>query len=162
MTYEQFILWLDATPLSYLFKVTTWVVPTVQSIHILAIGIVLSAGVIIALRLLGLSVRQMDVAALNERLIPSVWWALLVLLVTGIVLIITEPTRTLNNPYFFAKMGCLLVLVPLTRYFQLTVRKQPLRWSAASAPTRAVRPIVATAMLLLLAIIFCGRWIAYA
>lgn len=161
MTYEQFILWLDATPLSQLFKVTSWVVPAVQSIHILAIGVVLSAAVIISLRLFGLNTRHMDVAALSERLLPAVWWALLVLLVSGIVLIITEPTRTLNNPYFFTKMGCLLVLVPLIRYFELTVRRQPLRWGAVSAPSGAVRPGVATAMLLLLVIIFCGRFIAY-
>lgn len=162
MMYEQFITWLDATPLSLLFKVTSWVVPAVQSIHIIAIGVVLAAAVVISLRLVGLNARHIDVGSLNDRLIPSIWWALLVLLGSGIVLIIAEPTRTLNNPYFFAKMGCLIVLAPLTRYFQLAVRRQPLRWGAVSAPSRAVRPVVASAMLLLLAIILCGRWIAYA
>lgn len=161
MMYQQFLMWLDGTSLSLLFRVTSWVVPTVQSIHILAIGVVLSAAVIISLRLAGLSARHLEVAALNDRLMPSVWWAILVLLVTGIILIITEPHRTLTNPFFFAKMACLLILIPLARYFQQAVRRQPLRWGAATAPSRAVRPIVVTAMLLLIAIIFCGRWIAY-
>lgn len=158
---NEFIAWLDASSLSQLFKVTSWVVPAVQSIHILAIGVVLSASVIISLRLLGFGTRYMDVASLSERLIPPAWWALLVLLVSGLLLIITEPGRTLTNPYFFAKMGCLIVLLPLARYFQLAVRKQPLRWSTTAAVSFAVRPLVAIAMLLLLAIIFCGRFIAY-
>lgn len=158
----QFIAWLDATQLSTLFKVTSWVVPTVQSIHILAIGVVLASGLLIALRLLGLSGRHLEIVALGERLLPSIWWAALVLLVTGLILIVAEPTRTLNNPFFFAKVACLLVLVPLTRCFQLSLRKAPVRWSAAAVPPRTVRPLAATAMLLLLAVIFCGRWIAYA
>jgi hypothetical protein len=162
VSYAQFITWLDGSPLSQLFKVTAWFVPTVQSIHILGIGVVMSAGVIIALRLLGVGVRNVDIVALNERLLPPVWWALVVLLTSGALLIITEPTRTLTNPYFFAKMACLLLLAPLTRYFQLAVRKQPLRWRAASAPTFAVKPMAVGATLLLIAIIFLGRWIAYA
>lgn len=159
--YQQFIAWLDATPLSLLFKVTTWVVPAVQGIHILGIAVVLSGAVIISLRLTGWSALHIDVAALNERLIPSMWWAILVLLCSGVVLIIAEPTRALNNPFFFAKMGCLVILLPLIRYFQLTVRRQPQHWGAAGVRSRAVRPIVAAAMLLLVAVIFCGRWIAY-
>src|SRR5687767_15044176 len=110
---SQLIAWLDATQLSLLFKVTTWLVPTVQSIHILAIGVVLSGAVIISLRLAGVNARHIDVRALGNWLLPAMWWAVLVLLISGLVLIIAEPTRTLNNPFFFAKMACLLVLVPL-------------------------------------------------
>lgn len=159
--YQQFIAWLDATAFSLLLKVTSWVVPFVQSIHILGIAVVLSGAVIISLRLTGLRALHIDVAALNDRLIPWMWWAMLVLLCSGAILIIAEPTRTLNNPFFFTKMACLVILLPLTRCFQLAVRRQPQRWSAAPVRSRAVRPIVAAAMLLLLAVIYCGRWIAY-
>jgi hypothetical protein len=162
VTYQQFIEWLDATPLSLLLKVTTWVIPSVQSIHILGIGVVLSGAVIISLRLAGLRGSHLPVATLVDKVIPPIWWAILVLLLSGLILIIAEPTRTLNNPFFFTKMGCLLLLVPLTRYFQLAVRRNPLRWGEVSVPSRAIRPAVAGAMLLLLVVIFCGRWIAYA
>ena len=162
MAYQDFVAWLGTSSVSEALKAAEWVVPTVQSLHILGIGVVLSCATIVALRLFGFHTRHLDVTTLNERLIPAAWWALLALFVTGAVLIVAEPTRTLNNPYFFAKVACLLVLAPLTRYFQVAVRRQPQRWAGLPASSRAVRPTVATAMLLLLAVVFCGRWIAYA
>lgn len=159
--YDNFIIWLDGTRLSLLFKVTSWLVPTMQSIHILAIGVVVSGGVIILLRVTGLSARHVDIASLNERLIAPIWWALLVLLLSGALLIITEPGRTLTNPFFFAKMLCVAVFAVLTRWFQIAVRRRPQRWSAAAALPRARFPVSVVMLLLLLAIVFCGRWIAY-
>lgn len=162
MEYQQFIAWLGATALSEWLKEVTWIVPAVQSVHILGIGVVLSCSVIIALRLIGVNARHLHIFTLNERLIPATWWALLLLAITGAALIVAEPTRTLNNPYFFAKMGCLIALIPLARWFQLNVRKRPNYWATEGAPSPAVLPAVGLGMVLLVAVIFCGRWIAYA
>lgn len=159
--YDHFIAWLEATPLSTLFKVTFWVVPVMQSIHILAIGVVFATGVIIALRVAGLSARHVAIATLNDRLIPWAWCSLLVLLVTGVILIITEPGRALTNPFFFAKLACIVVVTVLMRGFQRAVRRNPLRWSGDTAMPWGARPIAGFVVLLLLAIIFCGRFIAY-
>jgi len=160
-TYDSFLAWLDGTRLSLLFKVTGWLVPTMQSIHILAIGVVVSGGVILLLRVTGVNARHVDIAQLNERLIPPIWWALLVLLLTGAILIITEPGRSMTNPFFFAKMLCVLVFAVLTRWFQVAVRRQPQRWSEGATLPRALRPVSLFVLVLLLAIVFCGRWIAY-
>src|ERR1700761_7541567 len=120
--FEQFIRWLDGTSLSQLFKVTDWLVPFVQSVHILAIGVVFSSSVIVLLRVAAMSGRDVQVTALNRRLLPWIWWSLLVLLITGIILIIAEPGRALTNPFFFAKIGLIAVFVILARYYQVAVR----------------------------------------
>lgn len=162
MSYQQFISWLDATPLSTQFKMTAWVVPAFQSVHILAIGVVVAVAAVLSLRLLGLSARHVSIASLTERLLPPTWWALAVLLLSGAVLIIAEPTRALTNRFFFTKMICLLLLVPLARSFHRAVQAQPQRWNEVSAVSPVMRPVVVVAMLLVTVIIFCGRWIAYA
>jgi uncharacterized membrane protein len=158
--YQQFLIGLDGSWLSQLFKVTSWLVPVVQSIHILAIGVVFSSSVIILLRLAAVNAREVPITALNERLLPWIWWSLLVLLVSGVILIITEPGRALTNPFFFAKMLLVAIFTVLTRYYQRALRRTPQRWSTAALP-RALRPAAAVVLLILLAIIFCGRWIAY-
>ena len=159
--YTHFVSWLEATPLSTLFKVTYWVVPVMQSIHILAIGVVFASGVIIALRVAGVSARPASIATLNDRLIPWVWWSLAVLLFTGIILIITEPGRAMTNPFFFAKLACIVVVTATARAFQLAVRRNPMRWGGDAALPWGARPIAGFVVLLLLGIIFCGRFIAY-
>ena len=40
---SQFATWLSQTSLSLTFQVHEWIIPAVQSVHIIAIGIVLSA-----------------------------------------------------------------------------------------------------------------------
>ena len=159
--FEQFIRWLDATSLSQLFKVTDWLVPFVQSVHILAIGVVFSSSVIILLRVAVMSPRDVQVTALNRRLLPWIWWSLGVLLISGLILIIAEPGRALTNPFFFAKIALIAVFVILARYYQVAVRNSPVRWNEVSAPRPGVRPVAAVVLLILLAIVFCGRWIAY-
>lgn len=161
-SYQQFIRWLDVTPLSLFLKETTWLIPMVQTVHILSISVVVIATVILSWRLTGLGLRRLEIATLTGQLMPPVWWALVVLLLSGSVLIIAEPTRTLANPFFFAKMICIVVLAPIARSFQLAVRRRPERWRGVAALAPAARGLVAVAVLLVLAIIFCGRWIAYA
>src|SRR5262249_53769582 len=93
--------------------------------------------------------------------IPWVWWSLLVLLVTGVILIITEPVRAMTNPFFFAKLACIVVVTLVILGFQRTVRRNPARWSGDVALPWGARPVAGLVVLLLLAIIFCGRFIAY-
>ena len=45
--------WIDQTPLSQAIQVTNWVVPTVQTVHILAIAVVASSALMVDLRLIG-------------------------------------------------------------------------------------------------------------
>lgn len=91
---DNFCDWLERTPLSQAIQGAGWIVPTVQTIHILAIAAVLSSALMIALR--G-----------DTRLRPVIWWTLPVLLATGITMIIGEPVRSLENPVFQLKMALL-------------------------------------------------------
>jgi len=50
---DAFAAWLGKTPLSAFVAGQDWVVPTVQTVHILAISVVVAAVVILHLRVLG-------------------------------------------------------------------------------------------------------------
>src|SRR5207253_2508071 len=83
--------WLEQTPLSQVIQSTGWIVPAVQTVHILAIAAVMASTLMIAWR--G-----------EQRFRPVIWWALPVLLATGVVMIAGEPARSLANPIFQLKM----------------------------------------------------------
>ena len=82
-----------------------WVIPTVQSIHILAIAIVMSATAMLNLRLAGFIGSDSSVRQLANRSLPWLWWSLPVLLATGLVMILGEPARELTNAFFWSKMA---------------------------------------------------------
>src|SRR4051812_8542796 len=95
---------LSQTALSQMIQNITWIIPVVQSIHIAFISIVIGAAGMANLRILGLGMRSQSTSPLPNRLFPFVWWSLPFLLLTGLILIIGEPVRSLENVTFQIKM----------------------------------------------------------
>lgn len=158
---HHFATWLNDTSLSSAFKTAGWLVPVSQSVHIIAIGIVLSAFVMLTMRTTGLSSRGVGISLLNRRFLPWVWVSIVVLAVTGVIQIIAEPGRAMPNPYFQAKMAFLVVVIALLWRFQSAVRRDPALWDSREIFPARIRGVFALLLLLTIAIIFCGRWIAY-
>ena len=155
---ESFCDWLANTPLSLTIQTVMWIIPAVQTIHILCVAIVMSCMAMMDLRLIGVAGRKHPISRMVGRFVPWVWGALPVLLATGTILIIGEPSRELLNPYFRFKMASLAVVIVVTFFVQRQNKRDATYWEA--------RRIAATAtgvfsLLLWVGIVTAGRWIAY-
>ena len=117
--------WLEQTPLSQAIQATNWVVPTVQTVHILAIAVVASSALMIDLRLIGVFWADRPLKDVSSRFLPLVWWPLLILLATGAIMIIGEPARSLKNPAFQLKMALLVAAIFVTGLFQFLAAARP-------------------------------------
>jgi hypothetical protein len=155
---SQFCKWLDATPLSQAFQEWVWFVPTVQTVHILCIAVVMTSVGMLDFKMLGLAGRNQPLAAMVAYFMPWIWSALALLLVTGTLLTITEPSRELLNNAFRAKMLMVSVVAVLLRIVQQRLRGDPNYWSARRASARAIGAI---SLVLVVTIVVAGRWIAY-
>ena len=152
--------WLEHTSLSHALQVTSWVVPTTQTIHILAIAAVASSALMVDLRLIGVFAADQPARNVSARFLPFVWWPLIVLLASGALLIIAEPGRSLRNPAFQLKMLLLAAAIAVTLVLQRRLRRDA-SFGDRGAPRLAATAIAVVSMLLWCAIIFAGRWIAY-
>lgn len=158
---EAFCDWLSTTWLSVAFQSANWFVPLVQTVHIVAIAILLVTLYLIGIRLLGLNPQSPSLAATMARSRTWIWGALLVLLLTGVLLTITEPARELLNWVFRTKMVMVLLLASIVAIVQSRLRRDPEYWNA-SAQRRLLGRCVGVLVLLMGAgIITAGRWIAY-
>jgi hypothetical protein len=158
---NEISVWIDQTALSHAIQVTKWVVPAVQTVHILAIAVVASSVLMIDLRLLGVFWADRPVNAVASRFLPLVWWPLLLLLATGAIMIIGEPARSLKNPAFQLKMTLLVAALLVTGLFQLLQRRNAAFGDRRSGSHAAAAAIAVVSMLLWSSIVFAGRWIAY-
>ena len=145
--------WLSATPLNGMLQRTRWIIPTVQSIHILAVAATIAGALILNSRLIGATEEALADTRSMDRFIPQIWGALAVLLLTGALLIVAEPRRELLNPIFQLKMVMILAVVAFTG----TVRHM----ARAQAGARAVKWLAGFSLALWVAILAAGRWIAY-
>jgi hypothetical protein len=85
--------WLQATPVSVTIQSVRWIIPLLQSIHILTIGVVFVSSLMIALRVLGRMRADEPFAVVWQRFAPWMWGGLVVMAVTGLTLVIGEPVR---------------------------------------------------------------------
>jgi hypothetical protein len=144
-----FAAWLHATAISQTIQSVSWIVPLLQTIHILMIGIVFVSSLMIALRVLGRIRVDEPVDVVWQRFAPWLWRALVVMLVTGVLLIVGEPGREFGATSFWLKMMLVAIAVVTT----VLLGRAP---QAAAA-----RPVAVGLIVLWLAIIFLGRAIAY-
>jgi uncharacterized membrane protein SirB2 len=155
----EFAEWLQATPVSVLIQSVTWVIPLLQSIHILMIGVVFVSILMIALRVLGRVRTDETFSAVWHRFAPWMWCGLAVMAVTGVTLIVGEPIREFTALSFWLKMGLIVTAVACTFAFARTVRP------GGGVPDREFSPgtkaAVIAALLVWVVIVFLGRAIAY-
>jgi hypothetical protein len=153
--------WLEQTLLSQTMQTTSWIVPAVQTVHILAIAAVMSSVLMIDLRLLGILGRDQPLARVSERFLPVIWWTLPILLATGILMIIGEPVRSLESPVFQLKMALLVAAMIVTLSYQVPLGRDPSFWDFSIGRRGGAGIIAVLSLLLWTGIVFAGRWIAY-
>src|SRR6516164_5520132 len=117
--------WLAATSLSHTIQTVGWIIPTLQTIHLLCVAVVFSSAILVDFRVLRLFERDVPLAQISRRFLLPIWPVLLVLLVTGSLLIIGEPRRSLLNSTFYLKMALLLVAILLTAGLQAALAAAP-------------------------------------
>jgi hypothetical protein len=160
-TLRAFGEWLASTQLSATIQNVSWIIPTVQTVHIVCVAIVISATFLVDMRILGVFAPTQPLASLSHRFLTWIWWAILLLLVTGSLLIIGEPTRSLLNPAFFMKMLMLLVVAGLTLIIQRPLAADAAYWDASGARRATLKVLAVASLTLWSCIVFAGRWIAY-
>lgn len=153
--------WLAATPLSHTIQTTGWVIPTLQTIHILSVAVLFSSAVLVDLRIWQALQREVPLPAVARRFLPTIWPVLLILLITGSLLIIGEPRRSLLNATFYLKMALLAVAIVLTLALQWSLRAAPEFWDKDRGRRIAGRAVATLSILVWCGILFAGRWIAY-
>ena len=158
---SEFSKWLAATPLSHIIQTTKWVIPALQTIHILSVAVVFSSAVLVDLRLWRLLNRDVPLPEMARRFLPTIWPVLLVLLITGSLLIIGEPKRSLLNSAFYLKMALLAVAIVLTAWLQWSLSSSPNFWDKDRGRRMAGQLAATLSILVWCGILFAGRWIAY-
>jgi hypothetical protein len=147
--------WLAHTSLSQIIQTTPGGIAGIQVVHIICLATLFGLALNLSLRIAGRGLTAEPLSSLAGRFVPAMWICLVLLFLSGALLIIAEPHRSITNPVFYTKMALLSVAVALTL------------WLASVARHRSGKPTavhVAAAMLTILiwaGVIVAGRYIAY-
>jgi hypothetical protein len=93
---------------------SVWLFPSIEIVHLLALGVLGGTVLIINLRLLGIRFRSDQVSDLARELQPWMTGSLVVMLVSGFFLFSSEAEKMYGNAAFRAKMASLALAIAFT------------------------------------------------
>jgi len=152
-----FFQWCEASSLGTAIRTSPWAFAVIESVHLLALAVIGGAVLVVDMRMLGLGLRDQRIADVARNAFPWLVGSLIVMLVTGIGLFLSEPTKCYYSTPFWVKMSSLA----LAMLFTFSVRRK-----VTMANELRVRPVwFKIVALVSLALWFGvgagGRWIGF-
>jgi len=157
MPFAEFWTWLERLPLSEHIGFTWWF-PFLESIHVLAIALLVGSILMVDLRLLGLAATKYAANRVTRELIPWTWGALCVAMVAGTGMFMTRAATYLENPAFQTKLVLLLLAGGNMALFQFRTFRDVEVWNTAVVTPVAARVAGAASLLLWAGVVLAGRW----
>lgn len=157
----DFAFWITETSLSLFMVENFWLVPAAQVVHILAIAAAFGATLMLTLRTLGASGTGSTIGETSARYVPWIWWGLLAITISGLLMLTAEPLRNMINAVFWFKMIFLIATIVITLTFQKRVRTAAAAGGATWVAGGGMKTAAFAILVLWCLIMACGRWIAY-
>jgi hypothetical protein len=146
---SAFSTWLRESP-------SVWAYPTVLTLHTLGLGVLVGANWMVDLRVLGVA-RAVPIGILS-RAFPVMWAGFWLNAISGVLLLVADPTKGLI-PIFLWKLGVIAVGVAFILLLKRKVYGRGVEMDNASV---GVKMMAALSLVIWIAAIATGRWMAYA
>lgn len=137
---------------------STWLYPFLEIVHITGIALLVGPAILFDLRLLGFA-RHLPVNGLGRHLLSWSIRSLLLVIPSGFLLFMTNATTLGYDPVFWTKMSLLLVAAVNALLFRRYI--SPRLRSTTTVLPRGARLIAIVSILVWIAVIACGRLLAY-
>jgi hypothetical protein len=152
--------WLQELPLSGNVRESEWLFPTIETVHVLALVLVVGSICAVDLRLLGLRARQRPFSQIAREMLPWTWSAFCVAAAAGLLMFASKAVTYAGNLPFQLKMLCLLLAGLNMAAFHWIGYRRIDEWDAGKAPPGA-KFAGAASLTLWVVIVAAGRWIGF-
>lgn len=161
MSLLQAATWLEATPFAVSISESEWIFPTIETIHVLALTLVVGSIAMLDLRLLGVSTRNIGVMKLSEEVLPWTWSAFLVAAITGTLMFVSAATRYYENTSFRIKFLLLALAGINMAVFHFTAYRVAHTWNFTFPTPIAARIAAGLSLLFWVGVVVFGRWVGF-
>ncbi len=158
---NTFFEWLGTTGWSIALLESIWVWSLVESTHVLTLTLFAGTAVMMDLRFLGVAFKRVPISEFTNRMLPWTRGAFLVMVVTGFLLLYSNPLRYYHNIFFRIKIGLMVLAGLNVWWFHARTHRKVVEWDHDPIPPRAVRIAGGMSIFMWAFIIITGRMIAY-
>jgi hypothetical protein len=159
--FSAFLKSLEDSGLANSLRGSLYYFPFLESVHVMALGVVFGTILVVDLRALGIASTHRPFTRMSTELLRITWGAFAVSALTGSLMFITNARVYAHNTSFRVKM-LLLALAGLNMaVFHLTAGRTVASWDKAPAAPKVGRVTAGVSLALWLGIILAGRVIGF-
>jgi len=159
--FDHFLHWLESTPPAIAISESSWLFPGIESVHVLAITLVVGSITMVDLRLLDVNLRDRPVGELIDEILPWTWTSFAVAVCSGALLFSSNATHYWGTVPFRAKM-LLLVLAGVNMWvFHATIHRSIEVWGRQPRTPRTAKISGGVSLGLWIGVVTLGRWIGF-
>lgn len=161
MPFESVFKWLEDSALGIFMRENALAFPLVESIHVLALTLVVGSIAMVDLRLLGISARNHSVSKLSDEVLPITWICFAVAALTGGLLFSSKAVDYMQNFFFLGKMVLMFLAGVNMAIFEFFVWKSVKNWDVDTPAPFAAKLAGGLSLCFWLGVIIFGRWIGF-
>ncbi|HLZ97412.1 MAG TPA: DUF6644 family protein [Steroidobacteraceae bacterium] len=164
MTIATLLATIEAWPISAAMRGelpgTEWLFPIVETLHVMALALVVGSIAMMDLRLLGIASRSSAVSRLSNEVLPWTWTAWTAAAVFGTLMFMAKAETYWGNLQFRLKFACMALAALNMLIFHFGVNREVARWDEGETPMSA-KIAGALSLLLWIGVVFFGRWVGF-
>jgi hypothetical protein len=151
--------WLQSQPFSVEIAESTWLFPGFETLHVLALTIVVGSVALMDVRLLGIG-QWRPASQVIAGSLPWAWTAFAVAFTAGALLFCSKAVTYYSNIPFRIKMVCMLLAGINMLVFHVLTARRLNQWDTTVPPTGA-RIAGGISLTLWVIIVAMGRWVGF-
>jgi hypothetical protein len=153
--------WLQSTAVATTISENEIIFPWIESVHVLAIVLVVGTISIVDLRLLGVASLDRTVRRLMADVLPYTWGAFAVAAVTGSLMFSSDAVHYAHNFFFRGKLILLALAGINMAVFHLAGIGDVERWGVTGQTPIAAKAAAAVSLVVWIAVVGFGRGIGF-
>ena len=157
----SFLHWLENTTLAVSIAQSDWAFAIIESIHVIALALVIGTVCVVDLRLLGWASAKQPYRDVAREVLPWTWAAFGVSVISGSLMFITQATEYYTNAAFRTKVVLLLLAGGNMLIFELTTARGAATWDRRLPVPWPGRLAAVLSLTLWVSIVFFGRRIGF-
>jgi hypothetical protein len=161
MDLSPLFVWIHETAFATAIRESSFLFPWIESVHVLALTIVVGSIAVVDLRLLGVTSMTRSVASLTAEVLPVTWLAFAAAVMTGASLFASHAIGYAENLEFRMKMLLLVVAGMNMMSFHWVMRRAAVDWDESGVAPWQGRVAGSISLLLWIGIVAFGRWIGF-
>ena len=164
MTIAELLTAVEAWPISAAMRGeqpgTEWLFPIIETLHVMALTLVVGSIAMMDLRLLGIASRNSAVSRLSNEVLPWTWTAWTVAAVFGTLMFMAKAQTYAGNLQFRLKFVCMGLAALNMLIFHFGAYRDVERWDEGKPPMSA-KMAGALSLSLWIGVVFFGRWVGF-